>query len=367
MRLALVVLLAVHGAIHVMGFAKAFGYASLPELTLPISRGMGLLWLAAGVLTVAAAVTLITSPRTWWIIGAVAVAVSQVAIVSAWRDAWAGTAVNAVLLLAVTYGWLTQGPWSYTATFDADTTAGLARHLDARPVTDADLVTLPEPVQRHLRAVGVVGQPRVSSYKLRFRGRIRSGPDTRWMPFEAEQYSFADGPARFFLMRARMFGIPVEALHRFSDGRATMQVKVAGAIPIVNARGAVMDQSETVTVFNDMCLLAPATLLDSRIAWEAIDSASVKARFTNRGHTIWATLLFGDDGLLTNFISDDRSRASSDGKTFTRLRFSTPVRDYRSFGSVRLPAHGEARWLLPEGEFTYGEFELQNVEYNVHP
>ena len=44
------------------------------------------------------------------------------------------------------------------------------------------------------------------------------------------------------------------------------------------------------------------------------------------------TLLFGDDGLLTNFISDDRSRSSPDGKTFTRLRFSTPTRDYRDFG-----------------------------------
>jgi hypothetical protein len=76
-------------------------------------------------------------------------------------------------------------------------------------------------------------------------------------------------------------------------------------------------------------------------------------------------LLFGGDGLLTNFISDDRSRSSADGKTFTRLRFSTPVRDYRDFGHVRLAAHGEARWTLPEGEFTYGEFDLQEIAYNV--
>ena len=72
-----------------------------------------------------------------------------------------------------------------------------------------------------------------------------------------------------------------------------------------------------------------------------------------------------DDSLLTNFVSEDRSRASHDGKAFTRLRFSTPVRDYRDFGRVRLAAHGEARWLLSEGEFTYGEFDLQEVAYNV--
>jgi Family of unknown function (DUF6544) len=75
-------------------------------------------------------------------------------------------------------------------------------------------------------------------------------------------------------------------------------------------------------------------------------------------------LYFGDNGLLTNFVSDDRSRSSPDGKVFTRLRFSTPVRDYRDFGGVRLAVHGEARWSLPEGEFTYGEFELVSVSYN---
>jgi hypothetical protein len=120
-----------------------------------------------------------------------------------------------------------------------------------------------------------------------------------------------------------------------------------------------------VTLFNDMCLLAPGTLLDPTIAWEPVDARTVRARFTSGTHTIAATLLFGEDGLLTNFVSDDRSRASSDGKTFTRLRFSTPVRDYRAFGTVRLAAHGEARWSLPGGEFTYGEFDLQDVAYNV--
>jgi hypothetical protein len=66
---------------------------------------------------------------------------------------------------------------------------------------------------------------------------------------------------------------------------------------------------------------------------------------------------------LINFESDDRSRSESDG-TFTRRRFSTPVRDYRDFGPVRLMSFGEARWRLPDGEFTYGEFTLVDIRYN---
>ena len=232
-------------------------------------------------------------------------------------------------------------------------------------MTDADFAPLPEPVQRYLRAAGVVGQPRVWNYRLRFRGRIRSAPGTPWMPFEADQQSFADQPTRLFLMRARMFALPVQVFHRLIGGHATMQVKIVGAIPMVDARGNVMDRSEAVTLFNDMCLLAPGTLLDPGIRWESVEARTVRARFTNGDHTISATLLFGDDSLLTNFISEDRSRASPDGKVFTRLRFSTPVRDYRDFGRVRLAARGEARWLLPMGEFTYGEFDLQEMAYNV--
>ncbi len=114
-----------------------------------------------------------------------------------------------------------------------------------------------------------------------------------------------------------------------------------------------------------MCLLAPGTLLDPAVAWEPVDAHTARARFTDGEQAVSATLLFDDNGLLTNFISDDRSRSSPDGKTFTRFRFSTPVREYRDFGAARLPSYGEARWTLPEGEFTYGQFELQTVAYNL--
>jgi Family of unknown function (DUF6544) len=318
--------LSVHGLIHVLGFAKAFGHAELPQLTRPISRQLGLLWLMAALAVGASVVTLLASPRYVWAVGAIALVLSQTAIASSWRDARAGTAANLLLLLVVAWGWFMEGPRSFRARFEEDAAAGVARPVDAPSVTEADLQPLPGPVRRYLRATGVVGEPRVWNYRLRFRGRIRSGPDAAWMPFEARQQSFTDPPTRLFLMQARRAGLPVLAFHRLIGGRATMQVKIAGAIPIVDARGDVMDQSETVTLFNDMCLLAPATLLGPGITWQAVDERSTRARFTQGGHSISATLLFGEDALA---------------------------------------AHGEARFLLPEGEFTYGEFDLQDVRYNV--
>lgn len=253
---------------------------------------------------------------------------------------------------------------SFRGEFERDVGVGLARQSNTVTVTEADLSALPTLVQRYLRGVGVLGGPRVQNYRVRFHGRIRSDPGSRWMPFVADQTSFADRPTRLFLMRARMFGLPVEAFHQFVDGRARMRVNLLGVIRMVDATGDVMDRSETVTLFNDMCLLAPATLVDAPIVWEPVDCHTVRAKFANAGQTISAMLVFDKD-MLINFMSDDRSRASSDGKTFTRLPFSTPITHYRDVGPARLASHGDARWRLPGGEFTYGEFDIESVHYNV--
>jgi len=277
---------------------------------------------------------------------------------------WIAFALLLLVLLGGAYSWVNYGPNSFQAQFDRGVTTGLARVIDAPLLTDADLAPLPEPVRRYLQLTGSVGQPRVQHYQLRFRGRIRSAPDSAWMPFDAEQQSFVGRPTRLFHMRARMYGAPVDVFHRLIDGHATMQVKILGVIPMVDARGDEMDRGESVTLFNDMCLLAPGTLIDPAIEWQPVDAHSARARFTHGSHTIAATLFFGDDGLLSNFESDDRSRSSADGKTFTPLRFSTPVRDYRAFGPLSLASYGEARWRLPEGEFVYGEFHLQDAMMN---
>ncbi len=45
MRIVFSLLLTIHALIHIMGFAKGFGYAALSQLKIPISRPMGVLWL----------------------------------------------------------------------------------------------------------------------------------------------------------------------------------------------------------------------------------------------------------------------------------------------------------------------------------
>lgn len=55
MRWIPIALIGVHGLIHLMGFAKGFGYAELPQLTQPVSRSWGVVWLSAACLVTASA------------------------------------------------------------------------------------------------------------------------------------------------------------------------------------------------------------------------------------------------------------------------------------------------------------------------
>ncbi len=365
MKILFAALLAVHGLIHLMGAAKAFGVAAMPQLTQPIGRPLGALWFLAAALLVVTALALFTWPARWWVVGAGALVVSQVVIATSWTDARYGTVANVVLLLGVVFGVLSYGPWSFRAEYDRDVAQGLQRAVATPLLTEADIAPLPAVVQRYIRLSGAVGQPRVQNFRARFHGQIRSGPDARWMTLTGEQYNFYDQPSRLFFMDAAMFGMPFQVFHRFVGPSATMRVRLASAVTIVNAHGPQMDAAETVTLFNDMCVFAPGALIDPRIQWQEIDPHTVSASFTNGSHTIRAVLSFNDGGDLTNFVADGRGALSADGKSVTTMPWSTPLSDYRTFGSHRLMARGEGIWHAPAGDYAYLRFDLDAIEYNV--
>jgi hypothetical protein len=289
-------------------------------------------------------------------------------ILTSWSDASAGTVANLVLLLAVAYGYASQGPTSYRAEFRRRSQIALSEPIVGEVVTEADLAELPDPVAAYVRQSGALGQARVRNFHATISGRIRGGATKPWMPFHGEQVNtLGTDPVRLFYIDATMLGFPLDVLHVFAGPSATMRVKAVSLFRMVNAAGPEMDQGETVTVFNDLCVLAPSALVAAPIVWETIDSHHVRGAFTRGEHTVSALLIFNDAHELIDFISDDRSAASSDGKHFVQQRWSTPLRGYRSFGATRIATIGEGRWHAPdpEGEFTYIDFHVDDIVYNA--
>ncbi len=236
--------------------------------------------------------------------------------------------------------------------------------LPEGPLTAEDIADLPAPLQKYLQYVGVVGRERVRNARMVLGGTMKTTPERAWMRIKTEQYnSFGPNPARCFFIQGNM-GVPVLGLHIYANAAATMEIRLASVLTVADAKGPEMNQGETVTVFNDMCLMAPATLVDTNIEWETLDPLTVKGTFTNDAITVSATLHFDEDGRLVNFVSDDRYMTTT-GNTYLNVRWSTPIGTYGEFDGLRLPSHAETVWHLPEGDYCYLKFSVKKVEYNL--
>lgn len=102
-------LVTVHGLIHLLGVVEGFGFADIEQLTLPVAQGAAVLWLIAAVAVLASVPFTLLRPRGWWWLTAAAALVSQIAILTSWGDAKAGTAVNVFMVLVAGYGYKANG------------------------------------------------------------------------------------------------------------------------------------------------------------------------------------------------------------------------------------------------------------------
>ncbi len=235
--------------------------------------------------------------------------------------------------------------------------------IKSEPLAEEDIRHLPVIVQRYIHYSGSMGKDKVLNFRAEFRGGIRSSSSEDFMPLKSVQYNFTDSPTRLFYIVARKKGIPAKGIHLYKEQSAVMLIKILGLFTVVDARGKEMDQGETVTVFNDMCFMAPATLIDRNIRWEEIDDLTVGARFTNGNITISATLFFNEKGELINFLSNDRFE-TTDGKTYSNYPWITPVTSYININGYRLPSGAKLIYKRPDEDFCYGEFNLVSIEYN---
>jgi hypothetical protein len=246
----------------------------------------------------------------------------------------------------------------------------VAEEFDHQPLQAAgpalqaeDLADLPAPVGRYIQRSGAIGRPRPQNMRVVLDANMYRKPGQAPMRAQSVQYSFFGDPTRLFLMRARMFGVPVKALHVYRQQAATFTVRVASTVNMVDLQGDQISAAETVTVLNDMCLMAPGSLLDQRLNWTQVDDRTAHVVFTNGPHQVTATLVFNANDELIDFWSDDRPDSSS-GQYVPR-RWSTPVTEYRDTAGMHLIHRGNAAYEMPDGLFTYGEFTVRSIEYDV--
>jgi hypothetical protein len=352
-----------HGLIHFMGFSKAFDYGTWPLLIRDISKPMGILWFVAGFLFFLTVAIYLIKKDSWVYIAFIALFLSQLLIINNWNEAKFGTVANAIILIVSVLGIFQI---IFKKTYKDEVKIGLSQSpiLQTSNLTESEIAFLPHSVKKYIRYTGSVGKPKVNNFKAVFLGKIRKNAKSKWMKLSSEQHNFVATPTRLFYLDAIMNYMPVAGFHCFKNGIAFMDIRLFSMFKVEYQSGYEMDVSETVTFFNDMCVLAPASLIDPRIEWFEVERNKIKASFTNNGIKVTAMLYFNEKGELINFVSDDRYAIGENG-ILTKHTWSTPLREYKSIHNYKLASYAETIYTYHDGDFTYATFTLKNVNYNL--
>jgi len=239
---------------------------------------------------------------------------------------------------------------------------------DPTPVLEADLIGLPEVVQRYLRFMGVVGRPRDWSFQSRFVGTFWLKPRLGWMPAESWQYNSALEVARIFVMRLRFAGVvPMIGRDTYLGGRGRMIGKLFGRLTVVDGEGDEFDVGELTTYLNDAILIAPSMLLGLPTTWVAVDDHTFDVSLSDAGRTVTGRVFLDDQGAPRDFSTTDRFAALPGG--LVRAEWRTPVERWEIVDGRPLPGPFSAVWHLPEGPLPYikGRLVPGSVTFNQAP
>ena len=349
MRFVAAAVLLVHGVLHLIGFFKPWKVDGF--------RGVGVLWLIAALALTTAALLCSMGRESWWKVAAPAIVLSQGLIVFQWGDAWAGTVVNLLLVVAVAVGAGTQQ-------FHADNLTRARALLakgpkGAQPILRAEETSaLPSPVRRWLEASGAVGRPRARTVRLLQRGGLRTAPDQRYMPAVATQYFTVDDPGFVWAVDVTMMrAIPVVGRDSWVDGSGRMFIKAGGLVTVADGTGPAFDQGTALRFLGEI-IWFPSAAVAPYITWEPIDGRRARATLAFKGVSVSAEFEFDERGRFTGLTA----KRYYDGQSLET--WVIPVTDWKSIRGIEMPVRGGAVWKLASGDFDYYQWEILDVEVN---
>jgi hypothetical protein len=361
MKWFVLVVALLHGFIHILGFVKGFDIKEIKELSLPISKPMGIVWLSAALLFIIYAVMLITNNRYTWLVGFIAVAVSQMLVSFYWLDAKFGTLPN-VLILVVSIFLLSAFNFQCLVKHE---TAAIVRQIKPQSekiISENAIENLPEPVQNWLRNSGAVGKPLINAGKVIQKAEMKMKPEQKnWMTANAIQLTTLDAPAFIWNVDVKMNSIlNFIGRDKFENGKGKMLIKVNSLINVVNESGEKMDEGSLQRYLGEMVWF-PSLALSPYVSWEAINDSSAKATMHYNGTMGSGIFHFNTAGDVIMFTALRFNGNRADSK---RHEWIMKIEDYKVFEGIKVPAKMTATWKFDEGDWTWLKLEVVDIIYN---
>lgn len=363
MKIAFSILIIIHGLIHLLGFIKGFSIREVKELSLPISKSMGALWLLTFVLFLLYGVLQFTSHQYAWLIGFISVVLSQLLIIVFWKDAKLGTIPNIpILIISI----MSFGSYLFHLHVDQE-----VKHLLSKPktsnervISEKDIEELPIPVKNWLRKVGIIGKPLISSGKVSQKAQMKIKPDQKeWMDATAFQYSIIDEPAFIWTTNVTMNRfLSFQGRDKFEEGKGEMLIKVNSLFNVIDEKGDQIDEGSIQRFLGEMVWF-PSLALSQYISWERINDSSAKATMEYKGTKGSGTFHFNSDGDVIKFTTMRFMGSENNTKRHLWTLTVNETNAYNSFNGIRVPVNMEAKWSLESGDWTWLKLKVENIEY----
>ena len=362
MRLALVILVGIHGIIHLFGFLRAYRIEEFGVMTQPISKVHGIFWLLTFVLFALTCILALLHSDYWWLFGFLALVVSQVLIIGYWSDAKFGTIANIMIFLATCIGFA-NFQFGNKVKCERVELFNRAQNIDGNIVMSASISGLPPIIQKWLTRSGVVGKPAVSNVHLVQELKLKMQPEqTEWNNGTAEQYFTIDPPGFSWSINAQLNPVmKVAGRDKFVNGMGEMTIKLFSLIPVADMKDSEKVDQATLQRYLAEIVWFPTASLSPHITWEQMDSNSAMATMRVNGTQGTGIFYFSEGGEFLKFTAMRfKDKVDKEPKLWT----VTATRSERQNGII-IPVEVKADWELETGKWNWLVLKIKHIDYDV--
>jgi len=362
MKILFMIILLIHGLIHLLGFLKAFLLAELNEITNPVSKPLGLLWLSAALILVLSGVFIFLKNPLWWLFAIIGVLISQVLIILFWKDSLYGTLPNILILTISLIAW---AHYDFDKKIKSEVSSILGKVPKEIPseISVEDISPLPEPVQKWLKVSGVIGKSAIQSVYMTQKYQIKLKPEQKnWYPAFTKQYATVMDPAFVWLAEIEMMpAISAFGRDKFINGEGEMVFKLLSVFAVANDGPNPQINEAALQRFLGEMVWYPSAALSDYIDWKDLDPQTAKATMTLGGLSGTGEFNFDDDGHVRSFSA---LRYQGSGPEAKRLEWIVQVTSRKEFEGIIVPSSGEVTWKLESGDWTWAKFDIEDYRLN---
>lgn len=359
MRTVFTIILILHGVIHSLGFLKAFNLAKLDQVSLTISKQMGIFWGLTGLLFVVTTILYTFKKDWWWIPGISATLFSQILIVLYWPDAKFGSLANIIILLLCI---ISYGKWNVDRSLKTELDSfsiGIIQNTDQ--IEEDSIKHLPHSVQKWLRQSNVIGKSKAKTVHLFQSGQMKIKTDGNWLSVRAEQWFRTDKPGFIWNAEVRAGSIvQFSGRDKYETGKGNMIIKLFSLFPVVNARGPEIDQGVAVRYLAEI-IWFPSAAVSEFITWEELEPLKAKATMHYGEIKVTGIFSFNETGQVVRF---EANRFYDKTNSLMPWLIEINEASYSSFDEISIPTMATVTWKLNDGNFTWYQLEIENIEYN---